>query len=212
MIAVPSQFSVWVPLLIAFVSLFSAFVGAVVAVVVTVLTHLLRERREREQELLRWQREREERREQWGREDAERWRRDRMASYAELLVAVERWLDVARVEKPYPLTGRRAISREGEERLRRAHSEIDKAQIAVELLAPESIRGRVRALYAATGSFVNLVNRIEPQADDEIKRSADEWFDKIAKSHTAVREMIREDLGIEPLQPYRAADPPSPAC
>jgi hypothetical protein len=195
---VPSQSPVWVPLLVAFVGLASAAVGAVVAVAVAVLTQLFTQRREREQEALRWQREREERREHWEREDAERWRRDRRAAYAELLVAVERWLDVARVEKPHPLTGRREVSREGQERLRAAHAEIDKAQIAVELLAPESIRGRVRALYVATGSFPNLVNGIDRRPDEEIEHVADEWFDKIARNHQTVRELIRKDLGIEP--------------
>ncbi len=177
-------------------------IGTLLGVAVTQLASAQRDRvqweRQESQELTRWERERQERQEQWNREDAARWERERYAVYSELLASIERWIDVARQVKPYPLVGRQHISREGLARLEEIHNIIEQGLVSIELLAPESIRGRARGISILTSHYAfkyeEFIDGNEGEGDE---RDSGVALDRIIHNSRKLRDEVRRDLSIE---------------
>ncbi|WP_146167744.1 hypothetical protein [Micromonospora sp. MH33] len=146
----------------------------------------------------RWEQEREERKEQWAREDESRWHQERLAAYSTLLNNIERWIRLARHAKPRAYLGQRAISRENAELLEAAVDEIQNAAITVELLAPEPIRGRVRALYVSTSFFrIDFSGNVRERSAQEAEQDAEATIEKVIERKNALRKLIRQELKIE---------------
>jgi hypothetical protein len=139
--------SPWLPVI-------AAAVGAGAALIVGVLTQLwtghrenARWSREREDRKDQWQREDQARRDQWQREDAQRWLQDRQQVYARLMAALDDW-NVA-VNQGMARRHTDALVGERSEYDSAEWNELSRAARAaeglVELMAPESVRGLVRA-------------------------------------------------------------------
>jgi hypothetical protein len=139
--------------------------------------------------------------EQWDREDAARWERDRYSAYSEVLASIERWIDLVRSIKPYPVTRRRCfITTEGVAQLDEARESIERGAMSIELLAPESIREKVRGISVSTSCFAL---RFGPPSTidetlDEDEGECDVALDRIVRASWALRDAVRRDLGIEP--------------
>jgi hypothetical protein len=178
---------VWVPLTTAAAGLVAGLAAGLAAAVWT-------QRRTDRREDVRWQRERDERQDQWRREDSLRWLQDRQQAYARLVAALDAW-DVALTRA---IAGRHTDALVGEQR------EFDKAewnelsqaarssQGLVELMAPESVRGRARFAIIRRQSL-RMFYLTEEGADlDEMDEA---WKDAL-KVTTALRDAMRKDLGL----------------
>jgi hypothetical protein len=140
--------------LTAAVGVIGTLIGAGVTQIASSRREATQWKRQMAQERERWDRERQERQEQWDREDAARWERDRYSAYSEVLASIERWIDLVRSIKPYPVTRRRCfITTEGVAQLDEARESIERGAMSIELLAPESIREKVRGISVSTSCF-----------------------------------------------------------
>ncbi|MCO1659394.1 hypothetical protein [Pseudonocardia humida] len=184
----------------------AASFGALAALLGVALTQFATSRRETKQwqrqlaqDETRWERERQERQDQWDREDAARWERERYSAYADLLASVEKWIDAARSEKPNPAVGRPYITETGVARLDEAHEGIERSEEMVELLAPESLRGRVRGIAVKTSFFTFKYGPVGESIDEAPSEDSDTALADITRAHLNLRSLIRKDLGIEPV-------------
>jgi len=190
-----------VPVLTAAVGVIGTLIGAGVTQIASSRREATQWKRQMAQERERWDRERQERQEQWDREDAARWERDRYSAYSEVLASIERWIDLVRSIKPYPVTRRRCfITTEGVAQLDEARESIERGAMSIELLAPESIREKVRGISVSTSCFAL---RFAPPSTidetlDEDEGECDVALDRIVRASWALRDAVRRDLGIEP--------------
>lgn len=193
-----------VPVLTAAVGVIGTLIGAGVTQIASSRREATQWKRQMAQERERWDRERQERQErqeQWDREDAARWERDRYSAYSEVLASIERWIDLVRSIKPYPVTRRRCfITTEGVAQLDEARESIERGAMSIELLAPESIREKVRGISVSTSCFAL---RFGPPSTidetlDEDEGECDVALDRIVRASWALRDAVRRDLGIEP--------------
>ncbi|WP_146247401.1 hypothetical protein [Micromonospora arborensis] len=173
------------------------------ALVAALVSHMLTSRREKQQwdrqVSLRdqtWERERQERQEQWNREDEARWHHDRLAAYSSLLGSVERWTTLARRVRPFPLVGRTTLTKGDQDRLEELVNEIYDAETKSELLAPETVMGKVRGLYMLTSFFTIDMSELNGRTPEELETRGNELIDKVTKLRRAVQDEIKKSLKI----------------
>ena len=193
-----SQAPTWVLILVAILTVVGTLAGVALGRILEARQAKERWKQEEQREELRWSRERADRREQWSREDRERWNMQRLGAYSELLVRAERWLDIATRERAKLELGERKISREAYDRLNEAAKEIENAQTAVELLAPESTRGPIRNLYVGARYFAIVSSDVtDSESAEEIRREAFKVYSDVTRELLKVRTLMRLDLGVE---------------
>lgn len=146
----------------------------------------------------RWEQERKERQEQWKREDESRWHKERLAAYSALVASVERWIRLAQRAKPYAFMGKGVISAEDGKPLEAAAEEIGNAAVTAELLAPRYLRGRIHRLYIQTSFFrIDFSGHAKQRTPEEADKDASEYLKTVIKNKNALRDLMRQELGIE---------------
>ncbi|PYC66588.1 hypothetical protein C7C45_24115 [Micromonospora arborensis] len=92
--------------------------------------------------------------------------------------------------------GRTTLTKGDQDRLEELVNEIYDAETKSELLAPETVMGKVRGLYMLTSFFTIDMSELNGRTPEELETRGNELIDKVTKLRRAVQDEIKKSLKI----------------